>query len=267
MAQPRSYRSFASCHGGGNTWAVDRSGYNSRENKSSSCPAAKQWIFESSVRNDRVPFCARVQELKYWQPKVIPDDARTKICVNKESPRSGITWRQEYRQHSIKEAVRFSWRKRFTKTTCIAIILTRFSHDSRSLHWTTGTSALLKETKPLLLKIRRENSNAKIVLPLWHLGGSAAFHCSGRNRSELKAAHPKLCAAKRRWVLGRFQECSQRCQSVVKRSLAEPLFEELDPNSVHDPNLDFAKPYRYMEIYHNDHWTVQYCFCQRPQTH
>lgn len=126
MAQPRSYRSFASCHGGGNTWAVDRSGYNSRENKSSSFPAAKQWIFESSVRNDRVPFCARVQELKYWQPKVIPDDARTKICVNKESPRSGITWRQESRQHSIKEAVRFSWRKRFTKTTCIAIILTRF---------------------------------------------------------------------------------------------------------------------------------------------
>ena len=32
----------------------------------------------------------------------------------------------------------------------------------------------------------------------------------------------------------------------------EPLVEELDPNSVHDPDLDFAKPCRFTEFYHND---------------
>ena len=32
----------------------------------------------------------------------------------------------------------------------------------------------------------------------------------------------------------------------------EPLLEELDPNSVHDPDLDFAKPCRFTEFYHND---------------
>ena len=27
---------------------------------------------------------------------------------------------------------------------------------------------------------------------------------------------------------------------------------ELDPNSVHDPDLDFVKPCRFTEFYHND---------------
>ena len=32
----------------------------------------------------------------------------------------------------------------------------------------------------------------------------------------------------------------------------EPLLEELDPNSVHDYDLDFAKPCRFTAFYHND---------------
>ena len=45
----------------------------------------------------------------------------------------------------------------------------------------------------------------------------------------------------------------------------EPLLEELDRNSVHDPNLDFAKPCKTMSLYGvlPQGRTGQYCFCQR----
>ena len=99
------------------------------------------------------------------------------------------------------------------------IILARF----KVIPLDNGNFCVTESNKAFTVEnIRREISNAKIVLPLWHLGGSAAFHCRGRNRSELKAAHPKLCAAKRPRVSARFQEYPQRCWRKVSPEEASP---------------------------------------------
>ena len=88
-----------------------------------------------------------------------------------------------------------------------------------------------------------------------------AFHHCGRNRGKLEAAHPNYAQqndlesriAFKNIPRGAGAKCRQqkphRGNNNVKQ---EPLLEELDPNSVHDPNLDFAKPCHFTEFYHND---------------